>query len=48
MAEGKFKVFLRLHWIKILIALAGAAIVASLAVFLFMGMNEWGYIDAGI
>ena len=46
MAEGKLKVFLRLHWIKVLVALAGVAIVASLAAFTLMGMNEWGYIDA--
>jgi len=42
----KFVVFFRLHWVKVLIGVAIAALVATAAAFIMTGLREWGGVDA--
>jgi cell division protease FtsH len=42
----KFKIFFRLHWIKILVVLGIAVVLVSLVAFLYIGLNELNSVDA--
>ncbi|MBM3243524.1 MAG: AAA family ATPase [Candidatus Omnitrophica bacterium] len=46
MNKRKLKIFLNLHWIKLLVVFLLAIITASLTVFIIIGLKEWGAIDA--
>jgi cell division protease FtsH len=46
MDKRKLKIFFKLHWIKMLVAFILAVITTSLTIFIIIGLNEWGAIDA--
>ncbi len=40
------KVFLKLHWIKILVVICILAVIGSIIAFVAVGLREWGGVDA--
>lgn len=44
--QKKIKIFFKLHWVKIVVIICLAAIIASLIAFILAGLNEWGSVDA--
>jgi cell division protease FtsH len=42
----KTKLFFKLHWIKIIVTVLFFVITTSLVMFIHMGLNEWGTVDA--
>ena len=42
----KGKLFFKLHWIKIIVAVLLSVLATSLVMFIHSGLNEWGSVDA--
>jgi len=46
MNPRKIKVFFKLHWVKVLVALLIIGVLATIALFVMTGLREWGGVDA--
>ncbi|HTY44584.1 MAG TPA: AAA family ATPase [Patescibacteria group bacterium] len=44
--SDKFKTFLKFHWLKILLTVVTVVISVIIIIFMYLGLQEWGAVDA--